>query len=107
VIITDTTPNERFKMIVKHDGDEIHDIAFVQENGQRWTAHDPNAAIYQREDGMWMVGWQDGHSRLAGLRRRLPMRCARASSNRKSRFCPEILKENQNGRRGQKTGRWP
>jgi hypothetical protein len=60
-MITDTIPNERFKLIVAHDGDEIRDIAFETENGERWTARDPNAAIYQREeDGLWMVGWQEG-----------------------------------------------
>jgi hypothetical protein len=58
--ITDTTPNDRFKMIVESDGNAIHDIAFVTESGERWTAHDPNAEIYQREDGKWMVGWQLG-----------------------------------------------
>jgi hypothetical protein len=47
-------------MVVESDGIVIKKIGIVLENGERWTAHDPRAAIYQREDGGWMVGWQDG-----------------------------------------------
>jgi hypothetical protein len=47
-------------MIVEADGLVIRKIGLVLESGERWTAHDPRAAIYQREDGLWMVGWEDG-----------------------------------------------
>jgi hypothetical protein len=47
-------------MVVESDGIVIRKIRIVLENGERWTAQDPRAAIYQREDGLWMVGWQDG-----------------------------------------------
>jgi hypothetical protein len=47
-------------MEVESDGIAIKKIRFVLENGERWTAHDPCAAIYQREDGGWMVGWGNG-----------------------------------------------
>lgn len=47
-------------MEVEADGTVIKKIGFVLEDGSRWTAQDPRAAIYQREDGGWMVGWKDG-----------------------------------------------
>jgi hypothetical protein len=59
--ITDTTPNERFKMIAKYDGDKILDLAFETESGEVWPAIAPHAEIFQREDGGgWMVGWGNG-----------------------------------------------
>jgi hypothetical protein len=48
------------RMVVEYDGNVIKKIGVVLENGERWTAHDPNAAIFQREDGGWMVVWQNG-----------------------------------------------
>jgi hypothetical protein len=48
-------------MEVESEGIVIRKIGFVLENGERWIAHDPHAAIYQREDGGgWMVGWENG-----------------------------------------------
>jgi hypothetical protein len=46
-------------MEIEYAGTAIRKIGFMV-NGERWTAHDPHAAIYQRDDGLWMVGWKDG-----------------------------------------------
>jgi hypothetical protein len=45
------------EMEIKSDGIVIKKITIVLENGERWTARDPSAAPFQREDGGWMVGW--------------------------------------------------
>jgi hypothetical protein len=48
-------------MVIESVGNVIRKISIVRENGEHWTCgRDPRAAIYQREDGLWMVGWQDG-----------------------------------------------
>jgi hypothetical protein len=47
-------------MEIKAVGNVIRKIGFILENGGRWTAHDPHSTIYQREDGLWMVGWEEG-----------------------------------------------
>jgi hypothetical protein len=47
-------------LVVESDGIVIRKIGIELENGERWTAHDPRAAIYQREDGLWMIGWENG-----------------------------------------------
>ena len=48
-------------MEIESAGNVIKRIGFVLENGERWTAHDPHAAIFQSEDGGgWMVGWENG-----------------------------------------------
>jgi hypothetical protein len=49
-------------MEVESDGIVIKKIRFVLENGERWIPHYPRAAIYQREDGGWMVGWEGGEA---------------------------------------------
>ena len=39
----------------------MHKIRIVLDTGQR--SLDPRAAIFQRADGGWMVGWQDSAMR--------------------------------------------
>jgi hypothetical protein len=36
-------------------------MSFVLQKGERWTAQDPHATIFQREDGLRMVGWEEGY----------------------------------------------
>jgi hypothetical protein len=47
-------------MEIKAVGNVIKKVGFLLENGERWTAQDPHAAIFQRDDGGWMVGWEEG-----------------------------------------------
>jgi hypothetical protein len=47
-------------MEIEHAGTVIKKVGFVLEDGSRWTAQDPHAVIFQREDGLWMVGWEEG-----------------------------------------------
>lgn len=59
--IADTTKNETYMLVIEQDGDDIRDLAFETESGERWPAFYPYTEIFQREDGGgWMISWENG-----------------------------------------------
>jgi hypothetical protein len=58
--VTDKHRDPRAHMIVETDGIVIRKIGFELDTGERFTARDPSATAFQREDGAWCVGWGVG-----------------------------------------------
>jgi hypothetical protein len=46
-------------MEIKAVDNVIRKIGFMVD-GEPWTAPATHSEIYQREDGFWMVGWEEG-----------------------------------------------